>query len=106
MSRRSSAASSSAWVRPDPSVVTIPRPARLIYVDIYTLVLSLVLSSVLLTASAASAERIPPDPFAAFLPRGARAFDEKGREVAGLEAYWFAWAAFHPRTVLASAGKP
>lgn len=32
---------------------------------------------------------------------GARAFDEEGREVAGLEAYWFAWAAFHPRTVLA-----
>lgn len=34
---------------------------------------------------------------------GARAFDEKGRELAGLEAYWFAWAAFHPRTKLVGA---
>lgn len=31
---------------------------------------------------------------------GARAFDEEGRELAGLEAYWFAWAAFHPDTSL------
>lgn len=36
---------------------------------------------------------------------GARAFDEEGRELAGLEAYWFAWAAFHPRTSLVGAGK-
>lgn len=36
---------------------------------------------------------------------GARAFDEEGREIAGLEAYWFAWAAFHPRTSLAGAEK-
>lgn len=33
---------------------------------------------------------------------GARAFDEEGRELAGVEAYWFAWAAFHPRTRLLS----
>lgn len=31
---------------------------------------------------------------------GARAFDEEGRELPGLEAYWFAWAAFHPATLL------
>jgi hypothetical protein len=31
---------------------------------------------------------------------GARAFDADGRELAGVEAYWFAWAAFHPRTLL------
>lgn len=37
---------------------------------------------------------------------GARAFDEEGRELAGLEAYWFAWAAFHPRTLLVGAEKP
>lgn len=36
---------------------------------------------------------------------GARAFDEEGRELAGLEAYWFAWAAFHPRTSLVGTGK-
>lgn len=36
---------------------------------------------------------------------GARAFDEEGRELAGLEAYWFAWAVFHPRTSLVGTGK-
>lgn len=36
---------------------------------------------------------------------GAQAFDEKGRELSGIEAYWFAWAAFHPRTLLLSGGK-
>lgn len=31
---------------------------------------------------------------------GPRALDEAGRDLAGFEAYWFAWAAFHPRTLL------
>jgi hypothetical protein len=31
---------------------------------------------------------------------GAQAFDEEGRELAGIEVYWFAWAVFHPRTLL------
>ncbi|PIR19735.1 MAG: hypothetical protein COV48_00350, partial [Elusimicrobia bacterium CG11_big_fil_rev_8_21_14_0_20_64_6] len=36
----------------------------------------------------------------------ARAFDEKGGELAGLEAYWFAWATFHSGTVLVGAENP
>lgn len=36
---------------------------------------------------------------------GARVFDEEGREFAGLEGYWFAWVAFHPRTLLVGAEK-
>lgn len=30
--------------------------------------------------------------------RSAEAFDEQGRPLAGIMAYWFAWVAFHPQT--------
>lgn len=67
MSRRSSVALSSDWVRPDPCAVTISCPAGLICVDMQALVWSVAL----LISSPASAEQTPLDPFTAFLPRGA-----------------------------------
>lgn len=35
--------------------------------------------------------------------QSARAFDRKGRELAGISAFWFAWYAFHPDTEIFAA---